>query len=393
LPDMTTTYETIPISALVERYWLVGVVPFVVALVATPLFRAMAIRKKIVDRPDDWLKPHKKPTALLGGLAIFLGWGAGLVIGLIEGTDSSRLLQFLVAGAGITVLGLFDDLRVLRPKTKLAGNIIVGLWLIFGASLGDDVMRIVTNLMHIEYDTPAQKVLLAIYSVPLSLFVIVGACNATNLIDGIDGLCSGVLGIISVGFLILAAHLAIYNIDGSLADDDERIVLSLAMLGAAAGFLPYNLNPATIFMGDTGSMLLGLNAATLILLFAESSSFRWLIGALMVFGLPVGDMLLTLTRRWRNARPLMEGDRSHFYDQLRDRGFSVKQVVAISYLLATLFVVVGCSVIFIRTRFAILVYMLAIAAGALTVGKLKMVQLERPSGNGNPPANPGGHQA
>ena len=101
-------------------------------------------------------------------------------------------------------------------------------------------------------------------------------------------------------------------------------------------------------MGDAGSMLLGLNAAILILMFTEAGFFRWTMGALMVFGLPIADMLLTLARRWRNGRPLMEGDRSHFYDQLRDRGLSVRWVVAISYALTLAFVLVGISVIFLR---------------------------------------------
>ena len=101
-----------------------------------------------------------------------------------------------------------------------------------------------------------------------------------------------------------------------------------------------------------------------------------MIGALMVFGLPIGDMLLTLVRRWRNAKPLMSGDRSHFYDQLLDRGLTVRQVVAISYGLAILFMAIGCSVIFLRTRYAILVYLAAGAVAVLTVGKLKLVQLE-----------------
>ena len=376
--------ENPTILEFVQHYWLVVLVPFVVALVATPLCRAFARKKKLVDRPDDWLKPHKQPTALLGGVAIFLAWGTGLLVALYDNDASdNRLRVFLVAGAGITLLGLFDDLRFLRPRTKLIGNIAVAVWLIYWG-LGEEVIRSVTDFMGIRYETPTDRLLLFVYSLPAAMFIIVGACNATNLIDGIDGLCSGVLGIISFGFLVLSLHLAFYNVDGDFTDDHERLVLSLAMLGAALGFLPYNLNPATIFMGDAGSMLLGLNAAMLILLFAEANIIRWLIGALMVFGLPVGDMLLTLVRRWRNARPLMEGDRSHFYDQLIDRGFTVRQVVAISYVLAILFVAVGCSVIFLRTRYAILVYAIAVAAGALAIGKLKMVQLERPTDKPDP---------
>ena len=158
---------------------------------------------------------------------------------------------------------------------------------------------------------------------------------------------------------------------------DERIVLALAMLAAAAGFLPFNLNPARIFMGDAGSMLLGLNAAILILMFAEAGLVRWMIGAVMVFGLPIADMLLTLVRRWRNGRPLMIGDRSHYYDQLCDRGFSVRKVVAISYLLTLAFVLVGVSVIFLRTRYAVLLYLIAVMVIVAAVWKFDMAGIER----------------
>jgi UDP-GlcNAc:undecaprenyl-phosphate GlcNAc-1-phosphate transferase len=212
------------------------------------------------------------------------------------------------------------------------------------------------------------------YSWPVAIFIIVGACNATNVIDGLDGLCSGVLGIIALGFLVLSCHLA--TVAPADPDNPLRLCLCLAMLGAALGFLPYNSNPARIFMGDAGSMLLGLTAAMLILLFFELSKLRWAIGALMVFGLPFGDLFLALVRRWRNGRPVMQGDRSHFYDQLIDRGLSVKQVVAISYALSFLFVGAGCLVVFLRGRQALPAYALFVLFWVVVVSKLKMVSIE-----------------
>ncbi len=104
-----------------------------------------------------------------------------------------------------------------------------------------------------------------------------------------------------------------------------------------------------------------------------------MLGALMVFGLPIGDTLLTLARRWRNQRPLMRGDRSHFYDQLIDRGMSVRQVVRISYVLTTGFAAAGCSAIFIPTRYLGLMVVGLLFAGAMAVGALGMVRLERPA--------------
>jgi UDP-GlcNAc:undecaprenyl-phosphate GlcNAc-1-phosphate transferase len=375
-----------PAGEFLRELWPVALVSFLVVLVATPICRAVARKYRIVDRPDDFLKPHKQPIPYMGGVAIFAGWAAGILLGMkMEGYPVRPFVLggILVAGLLIMLVGLLDDLRNMPPRLKLVLNIGVGLLLLW-VGVGRDSFHVFVRASVIgESGDPTLQWLELMFSVPLSLFIIVGACNATNLIDGMDGMCSGVLGIISLGFFVLALHLAVYAPDQALSN--ERLVLALAMLGAAVGFLPYNLNPASIFMGDAGSMLLGLNAAVMILLFADPGIIRWMLGAVMVFGLPIADMMLTLLRRWRNAQPLMMGDRSHFYDQLVDRGYSVRQVVAISYGLAFGFAAIGCgAVIFLRTRYVILVCMGVVIATMLAVWKFRMVALlppdERPYG-------------
>lgn len=363
-----------PWGQIIQRFWPVAVVSLGVSLLATPVCRHIALKRGIVDRPDDFLKPHAKPIPYLGGVAIFLGWLAGLLVALFSTqiqVQPQLVVGIAVAGLAIMLIGLFDDLRVMPPAVKLACNIAVALWLLT-LGLGDDLVQTISRFLIKDIDQ--ERWLELVYSVPIMLLIVVGSCNAANLIDGLDGLCAGVLGIISIGFFVLAVHLSSHT---DLSVGSERIVLALAMLGAAGGFLPFNRNPAKIFLGDAGSMLLGLNAAILILLFGEARMVRWVLGALMVFGLPLADMLLTLVRRWRNGRPLMQGDRSHFYDQLCDRGFSVRQVVAISYLLTLAFVLTGTSVIFLRTRYAILVYMIVAMVAVLAVWKFDMVSIER----------------
>ncbi|HON69011.1 MAG TPA: MraY family glycosyltransferase [Phycisphaerae bacterium] len=379
-----------PLVEFLFELWPVALLSFVVVLVMTPVCRWFATKYRIVDRPDDFLKPHKRPIPYLGGVAIFTGWAAGIVIGMVLGWFPVRwyfLGGILAAGLGIMIVGLLDDLRNMTPRIKLACNLAVGLLLI-GVGVGRNSFHILVRASVAAWDTdPSLQWLELLFSVPLTLFIIVGACNATNLIDGMDGMCSGVLGIISLGFFVLALHMASYGTGNPL--DYERLVLTLAMLGAAMGFLPYNMNPASIFMGDAGSMLLGLNAAVLILLFAEPGLIKWMLGAVMVFGLPVADMVLTLLRRWRNARPLMLGDRSHFYDQLTDRGFSVRQVVAISYALSIGFAVIGCgTAIFLRTRYMIPVIAGVFLVTAIAISKFGMVSLMPPEqrGSGTGPA-------
>lgn len=385
-----------PAGEFFKELWPVALLSFVVVLVATPVCRAVAYKYRIVDRPDDFLKPHKRPIPYLGGVAIFAGWAAGILAGVALGWFPIRadfMGGILVAGLIIMLVGLLDDLRSMPPKVKLALNIGVGLLLLWVGTGRHSFEIFVRASVVAHTQDPSLYWLELMFSVPLTLFIIVGACNATNLIDGMDGMCSGVLGIISLGFFVLALHLAMYDAEQPLSY--ERLVLALAMLGAAAGFLPYNKNPASIFMGDAGSMLLGLNAAVLILLFSEPGIIKWMLGAVMVFGLPIADMMLTLLRRWRNAQPLMLGDRSHFYDQLVDRGYSVRQVVAISYALSIAFAVIGCvTPIFLKTRYVIPIYAAVFVIVVVAIWKFRMVELlppeRRPYGAGHtkPAENP-----
>lgn len=387
---MILAAESIPADlqwGKVLGFWPVLLVSFVVALTTTPLCRAIALRLKIVDRPDDFLKPHQKPIPYLGGVAIFLGWVVGVLITLWWTSWNVRpelMIGIAVAGLLIMLIGLFDDLRCMRPKIKLFCNVAVAVYLVY-LGLGGSLVTVFTQSMGVEF-AASERWLILTYSAPVAVFIIVGSCNATNLIDGLDGLCTGVLSIISFGFLILAVFMGLYR-----AEEDfwanELIVLSLAILGASLGFLPFNWNPATIFMGDAGSMLLGLNAATIMLLFAEDKQIAFMMAALMVFGLPVADMLLTMARRWRNGRPLMEGDRSHFYDQLCDRGLSVKRVVAISYILTLAFVAVGTCIVFpaIRMRHAVLIYFIWIVIVIGLIWRFNMTNIERDEAKGDLP--------
>ena len=224
----------------------------------------------------------------------------------------------------------------------------------------------------VGFDVAVPSVVGAVFSLIVGVLIVLGACNSANLIDGLDGLCSGVTAIISLGFFVMAAHLAMWNF--SAEGDPLRLVLAIAMCGAALGFLPWNFNPARIFMGDAGSVLLGYNCGILILLFAEKSGvIRWIIAALMMFALPVFDTALAMFRRWRAGRSIFTGDRSHFYDQLVQRGYSVRQTVIISYGLALFYALLGLLLIWehadgrvvIRTRYAIPLYAAVVVTTAL----------------------------
>lgn len=373
---------------IIAAYWPVLVISLVVSLLLTPLCRRFALGRNFVDHPDAWLKTHKDPVPYGGGVAIFAGWCAGLVYALVRFHNARNPAQWpgsapsifttvmmgvLLTGALITLLGLVDDYRSISPRLKLVCSIAVAC-IVLSCGIGDDVVRIWSRSAQVRFEEHETWLILT-YSLPVSIFIIVGACNATNLIDGLDGLCSGVLVIIAAGFLVLAVHMHLHG-DGR-PRDAQRVILCLAILGSALGFLPFYRHPARIFLGDAGSMLLGLNAAILLLMFADEQRLKWMLGSLMVFGLPLADMVLTLVRRWRAQQPLMAGDRSHFYDQLVDRGLSIRTVVWISYALAALFTVMGVLVIRLRTRHVILLYTAFAMLLAYAVHRFKMVRVDR----------------
>lgn len=361
---------------VLSPYGWVAVLSLIVTAIATPLCRELALRLGIVDKPDSLLKPHGRPIPYLGGVAIYLGWAAGL-IALIAHSGPHLWLIGLLAGGGVVMLvGLADDIWNIAPRTKLAGQLLAAIILV-SCGIGHHLVAAFLN----PFGLSAPTWLILTASIPISLFLVVAASNATNLLDGMDGLCSGVTGILSLCFLALATHLAMYTDPAdnpALVDDQIRIVASLAMFGAVGGFLPHNTNPARIFMGDAGSLLLGLCAAAMMLMFGERGNPRWVLGAVMMFGLPILDTSLALLRRLRLHRPIFSGDRSHLYDQLVDRGFTVYQTVAISYALAAFYGGAGLAImLFVRTRYAIIIYAIVAIITLLACWKLGFLQVPR----------------
>jgi UDP-GlcNAc:undecaprenyl-phosphate GlcNAc-1-phosphate transferase len=365
---------------ILEHVWWIAVVSLMVALAATPIVRFIAYRTKIVDRPDDLLKPHKRPVAYLGGLAICAGLLAGLGMFVAAMPDagllwnrmlsdlralrlgnlrSNGLSHVLAIGLGclvITLVGLLDDLVCLKPRHKIYGQVMAGVVLLAGG-LGQHIASIILGPLGISLPLWV----LVPLSMGMTILIIVFTSNATNLLDGLDGLCGGVTGIIAIGFLALAVWLAQWNQQPGI--DEVRVALCLAMVGAVIGFLPYNIPPASIFMGDAGSMLLGFFVATMMIMFCREGTARWFLASWVVFALPVLDTALAVVRRLAMHKGVFTGDRSHLYDQLVDRGMTVKQVVVLFYFLAALAAVIGVTAaVYLRFRHAIWIHLGVLAA-------------------------------
>jgi UDP-GlcNAc:undecaprenyl-phosphate GlcNAc-1-phosphate transferase len=399
---------------VVQPYMLVFYVAFLVTLVLTPCMRMLAQHHGIVDNPDGKRKVHTQPIAYLGGVATFLGWLAGVSVSVFvrpHNADTTMATNIqvppgvLLGAATVVLFGLLDDVYSLKPKIKLIGQALAAMFLCLTGYMGigqdhfignlsspkGPAWMVILPLMRLGYLTnpdvmssQAQSITVLIATVAsaaLVLFIIVAACNATNLLDGLDGLCSGVTGVMSIGYLCLAVYLASRGVATESAVDPTRITLSLALLGAVLGFLPFNFNPASIFMGDTGSMFLGYICGTMMLLFGQDGIVRWFLAAVVIFGLPMLDTLLAIVRRKLNGKPIFSPDSNHFHHFLIRRGYTVKQAVLISYGMAAMFTSFALVIVVVQTRVAFGLYMvlfgwLIVAAfkfGMITMAKTPQV--------------------
>jgi UDP-GlcNAc:undecaprenyl-phosphate GlcNAc-1-phosphate transferase len=158
--------------------------------------------------------------------------------------------------------------------------------------------------------------------------------------------------------------------------DALRVVLGIALLGAVLGFIPFNFNPASIFMGDTGSMFLGFSCATLIILLAQERA-KWFLAAMVMFALPVLDTVLAFARRYVAGRPIFSADKFHFHHQLVGRGLTVRRTVITIYAIAIGFAVLGSAIVFVRTRYAVAIYLVIFGSIIVAAYKMGMVH-ERP---------------
>jgi len=277
------------------------------------------------------------------------------------------LLGILAGGAIACFVGLADDIFDIKPAHKIFGQVVAAAVLLSAGIVPN--LYYVTNPLNLSLPHNLEMIL----EVSIVIFFVLGATNSLNLLDGLDGLCAGVTVIITIAMLLLAIHLATWGT--SEVGDPVRIIICLGLVGGVCGFLPFNRYPAKIFMGDAGSMLLGFMVAALMLLFAEGIP-RWWMASIVVFGLPILDTAVALVRRLLNHRPLFVSDRGHIYDQMVDRGIPLKKTVAICYVLAGAYAVIGLAMSQIRTRYAAIVYFFVFVVSGLVVWKKGYLKME-----------------
>jgi len=365
------------VDEVLSPYMWVMLAAFTVTFLVTPIMRKLALANGIVDWPDLKRKAHLEPVAYLGGVAIFLGWFVGILAALFivphtcDKLGISASIDFpmsIIVGAIIIMLvGLIDDVYGISPRVKVGGQLLAAALLAsetVGTALIAGVITSVFSTIgadpHIIPGFGAENVYLDPsywLGAGFVTLLVLGGCNAINLIDGLDGLASGVTGIgaFFFGVISIALAMGVYGMHGAYSPfqyDPVRMVMCLAILGAVLGFLPYNFNPANIFMGDCGSLLLGYLSVTVVLLLAEKGDPNIVMAGLVVLALPILDTLLAIMRRKMRGQPIFSPDNQHLHHQLKRAGCSVKQAVLVMYGAAILFGLVGSSMIFMRMRYA-----------------------------------------
>lgn len=296
-------------------YMLPMILAATISLLATPMARKLAYRIGAVDVPKDNRRVHKEPIPRMGGLAIYVA----TISTFLFFCDFSfqKTAGILIGSALIVVMGVYDDVKALPAKLKLLVQIAAALVLV----LSGLQINFFTNWLQ-----PDQLVYLSWFSIPVTIVWIVGITNTVNLIDGLDGLATGV----SITAALALAYVAHAN------GFQQAATLTMIIAGACLGFLPHNFNPAKIFMGDTGSLFLGYMLAVISILGSLKSATA-LIVPIIALGLPIFDTTFAIVRRYLAGKPIMEADKGHLHHRLLHIGLSQKRAVLLLYLKSGLF--------------------------------------------------------
>lgn len=290
-------------------YSLIALVcAILLAYTLTPIVRVLAFKLGAIDIPRDNRRMHKKPIPRIGGLAIFFSF---FITSLLFCNIDHQLMTVLGGSMLMVLLGVLDDIYALNPWLKL-------IW-----QLGVATATVLCGIKIDQINIGGSYVELGIWSIPITVLWIVGLTNAINIIDGLDGLSCGVSTIssFSIFFVII--------IQGG---DYTSALITLILIGSCLGFLPFNKNPAKIFMGDTGALFLGYTLSVISVegMF-KAHALISLIVPLIIFALPLADTAFAIIRRLLAGKSPFSADRGHLHHKLVDMGFTQKESVKILY--------------------------------------------------------------
>ena len=317
-------------NRLIAYVTLALLTALVISFLMTPVVKTFAYKVGAVDVPKDARRMHKVPIPRLGGLAIFIGFMVSvLILGGVRG-GNGQMQSILLGSVIIVVLGVVDDICPLPAMLKFVVQIAAALI----PALNGVVIQAFSNP---NIFSESLYWVLGPLSVPFTVLWIVAITNAVNLIDGLDGLANGVSAISATTMLVIAL----------LASEAEVAIVMAALVGACVGFMPYNLNPAKMFMGDTGATFLGYILATMSIqgLFKFYAIISFAV-PFLILGLPIFDTAFAFIRRLAHGQSPMHADRGHIHHRLIDMGLNQKQAVATLYVISAM---LGLSAVVLTT--------------------------------------------
>ncbi len=329
-----------------RSYVFLFLISLISTLLLTPLAGRLATALGAVDLPDNKRRIHTKPTPRMGGVAIYVAFLLTLAIvpflrndlGTRFNAHPQWYLSIIAATTIIFLLGVYDDLRGANAPLKISVQILAAIVLQY-SGFGIELLSI--PFFGENHALPLWL------SFTLTAGWIVGITNAFNLVDGIDGLATGISAFALLSILVTSVALQSFEVG----------LLAVILLGTVIGFLYYNFHPASIFLGDSGSLTLGFLVATLSMLGSQKGTTTLAIAIPMVsFGLPVVEIFLSLIRRFVGGKPLMQSDRGHIHHRLLEHGLSVRQVAILLYGVCGVFCLFGILLLSPQRSFSSLIY-------------------------------------
>ncbi|MCK5146223.1 undecaprenyl/decaprenyl-phosphate alpha-N-acetylglucosaminyl 1-phosphate transferase [bacterium] len=310
---------------MVDQYFLLFITSLMFSLILVPVVRKYSIRFDLLDHSKDPRKIHKTPVPRLGGIGIFFAVLIPVlamlllknVFNVFRSIDAMEIMRIFSVFLVVFCIGFVDDVKQIQARYKFVLQVLAAA---FAFYLGFSIDAITLPFS-------SGPLYLGVWSLPFTILWFVGITNAFNLIDGVDGLAAG-LGIIASSFIFVLAVMGGHS---------NEALLCIALIGALLGFLRYNFNPASIFMGDSGSMFIGFSLALLSMSTSQKSSMAIIIFIpFFVLGIPILDTIIAFTRRSLAGKPIFSADREHIHHKLLDMGFHQRQVTFILYGFAAL---------------------------------------------------------
>lgn len=348
------------------EYGVLFAVAAVVTIALTPLARKLAIKLDAIDYPSA-RRVNMLPIPRMGGVAIFGGILAALAVagfgvyafGWVDPFIDYNGIEVnywgvLLGTVLIFLVGAVDDVVDLNPKAKMLGQIVAAC-VVAGSGLLFSSIHNPIGEGYIKFGWVAY---------PLTVFYLVAFANAINLIDGLDGLAAGITGISAITILLFAV----------LTGRFDAALFSVILVGVCAGFLKSNFFPASIFMGDSGALLLGFSLGVISLFaVARSALFVSLLVPILAAGVPILDTFFAIVRRKREHRPIDEADKGHIHHRLMRAGFSQRATVLIMWAWTALLAACGVIITWADNLVRIPIFLIACAVTAYAIVKLRLL--------------------